>query len=245
MIKKSFFVIYAIGGYLAGIASILYIAGFLIDFAVPKSIVDGETGAVWSAVLIDICLVLGFGLHHSITARTSFKKWWTRIIPAPIERATYLYMTAAMTALLVILWRPVPFAIWSFDVGWVQILFYAAYASVWLMMFAATFHFGHFSFMGLTQVWRRVTGAAPSRGNMTARYLYALVRHPISTGWMIAPWLTPHLTWGHVAFAVGTVAYILIATPFEERDLIDELGDEYENYKRKVPPFVPGIGRKA
>lgn len=239
------YLVYAVGAYLVGLASIAYIVGFLADFAVPKGIGDGVVTPVWSAATINAALVLGFGLHHSITARSSFKRWWTKIIPAPIERATYLYMTALMTGLLVVFWQPIPITVWSVETLWAQAVIYTLYLSVWLMMFSATFHFGHFGFFGLAQAWARFRNARPTSGGMTARYLYALVRHPISLGWMLTPWLTPHLTVGHIVFVGATFIYIMIATPFEEADLIEELGEEYRGYRNRVPAFIPRIGGTA
>ena len=240
--RGTFYLAYAIGAYIIGLASIAYLVGFLVDFGVPKGIGDGAVGPVWTAIAINAGLVFGFGLQHSITARTAFKRWWTQVIPAPIERATYLYMTAIMTGLLVLLWQPIPITIWSVEPLWAQAAIYALYLGVWLMMFSATFHFGHFGFFGLTQAWARFRKAPPASAGMTARYLYALVRHPISLGWMITPWLTPHLTVGHVVFALATLVYILAATPFEEADLIDELGDDYRTYRKRVPAFIPRLG---
>lgn len=243
--RNGFYLVYAVGAYIVGLATIAYIVGFLADVGAPKGIGDGDVAPLWTAAAINIALVFGFGLHHSITARTAFKRWWTKIIPAPIERATYLYMTAAMTALLVIFWQPIPITIWSIEPLWAQGAIYALYLSVWLMMFAATFHFGHFGFFGLAQVWAKLRNAPPKSANMSARYLYALVRHPISLGWMITPWITPHLTVGHAVFAFATFIYILAATPFEEADLIDELGDDYREYKKRVPAFFPRFGGGA
>lgn len=244
MPQKLFFLVYAAFAYVAGSASIAYIIGFLADFLVPKSIVDGPATPIGEAIIIDAGLVLLFGLHHSVTARASFKRWWTKIVPAPIERATYLFMTAAMTALLVVLWRPIPVELWSVDNPALSGAIYAAYGCVWIMMVSATFHFGHFSFFGLTQVWNHLQNRQPTSSGMTERFLYALVRHPISIGWMMAPWLTPNLTLGHVVFAGATMVYILAATPFEEQDLIDEIGDDYRDYRKRTPAFFPRLFSK-
>jgi len=63
---------------------------------------------------------------------------------------------------------------------------------------------------------------------------------------MLAPWLTPHMTVGQLTFAVTTMVYALIATRFEESDLIEELGDRYLEYRKQVPTFIPGLAtRKA
>ncbi len=107
-----FYLLYAAGGYLVGLASLVYLLGFIADVGVPRGISDGEAGGLFVSVLSNFCLVMAFGLHHSITARRSFKRWWTRFVPAPIERATYLYMSALMTGLLVWLWQPIPMVIW-------------------------------------------------------------------------------------------------------------------------------------
>jgi len=239
MIRKSLMLAYALLAYILAIASLAYIMGFLVDFGVPKSISDGKSISIWSAVLIDAGLVGLFGLHHSLTARTSFKRWSTKIIPAPIERATYLYMTTVMTVVLVVFWQPVPVTIWQVQSELGMVFIYLAYIAVWIMMSAATFQFGHFSFFGLTQVWQNFRDMLPKSPNMTARYLYALVRQPISLGWMVAPLIMPHLTLGHTVFAGTTFVYILVATHFEELDLIEEFGDSYRDYRNRVPPFIP------
>ena len=241
MIRNFLMLAYAAGAYILSLASLVYLIGFFADFGVPKGISDGEPSAFWSAVVIDAGLVGLFGLHHSITARSSFKRWWTTIVPEPIERATYLYMTAIMMALLVTQWRPIPITIWHVQLAWAVVSVQVAYLAVWSMMLAATFHFGHFGFFGLAQAWQTFRKSPPDPSSMTARYLYAMVRHPISLGWMITPLIMPHLTVGHVVFAAATLVYILLATPFEEADLIDALGTPYRRYRQRVPAFVPLI----
>ncbi len=231
---------YAGIAYLLALANIAYIVGFLADFGVPKTVNSGGyDGDLWRAVAIDAALVLGFGLHHSITARTAFKRWWTKFVPAHIERATYLYMTAAATALLVIFWQPVPVTLWRVESVPAIIAITALYLAVWGAMFAATFQFGHLGFFGFAQAWRRVRRTPPPETPLASRYLYALIRHPISLGWMLTPCLVPHFTIGQLVFAASATLYVLMATPFEEADLIDELGDAYRRYRERVPAFLP------
>lgn len=235
------YLFYAAFAYLIGLANIAYIVGFLAGFGVPKSIGDGDPVHLWYALSIDIGLILAFGALHSITARRSFKRWWTRFIPTPIERATYLYMTAIATALLVFFWQPIPVEIWRIEQIWARVSIFGVYIATWAMMFSATFHFGHFGFFGIAQAWRNFRARGPAKEALTARYLYAFVRHPISLGWMITPLILPEVTVGHLVFAGSTIVYILIATPFEEADLVAELGDEYRRYKENVPAFVPRV----
>jgi len=239
MLQKTLTLFYAAGGYLVGLASIALIVTFLADLPLPWAIDAGMPRPLWPSVALDLALLWGFGLHHSVTARRWFKRGWTRLIPPDLERATYLYMTAGMTVLLVWLWQPIPATVWHLRDPLGAGLLWAAYLAVWGLMFSATFPIGHLRFFGLAQAWERVTGAPESRGGFTARWLYAVLRHPISLGWMLVPWVTPHMTLGQLVFALGTVPYVLIATIFEEADLVAELGETYRDYARRVPAFLP------
>jgi protein-S-isoprenylcysteine O-methyltransferase Ste14 len=53
--------------------------------------------------------------------------------------------------------------------------------------------------------------------------------------------MTPVMTFAHLLFSVATTAYILLAIQFEERDLVREFGDTYEDYRRNVPMLVPSL----
>ena len=66
-----------------------------------------------------------------------------------------------------------------------------------------------------------------------------LVRHPLYVGWIVAFWATPEMTTGHLFFAIGLTAQILISIPHEERDIEDALGEPYEEYKRRTPMLIP------
>ena len=244
MIQRYSILIYALVAYAIASINLLYIMGFLAELYVPKNITDGTQGDLWTAIFIDVGLLWLFGLHHSITARTWFKKIWTRFIPPPIEKATYLYMTAVMTGLLILFWRPIPITIWQVDNEVLKGTIYAAYLLIWSLMLLATFQFGHFGFFGLKQAWERFRNKKAASASFSARWFYGVVRHPISLCWMIMPWITPHLSVGHVVFALGMTSYILIATPFEEMDLIGELGDKYRHYRKNVPAFIPFARKK-
>lgn len=238
---RIFVLAYAAGGYLVAMASLAYLVGFMLSEVVPKGINDGPTGPVLPAVAVDLALIGLFGLHHSATARTWFKRRWTRVIPPAAERATYLYMTAVATVALVWFWRPIPITIWQVEDVALWSVVVIANLGVWAAMFVSTFPIGHFDFFGLAQAWRRVRGRAAPDGRISTAWLYGLVRHPISLGWITLPWLTPHFTLGQLVFALGVAVYVLIATIHEEADLVDALGDGYRRYRLRVPKFLPRL----
>lgn len=239
--RKSLMLAYAAVAYVLALANIAYIVGFLADYIVPKGINDGTPGALWPSVAINLGLVWLFGLHHSATARRWFKRHWTRIVSPSIERATYLYMTAFATGVLIVFWQPIPVTVWHVETPLFAGLIIAGFLLVFAIMFSATFHFGHLEFFGLAQAWTRFRDREPQPGAFCAKWLYGIIRHPISAGWMIVPWLTPHMTVGQLVFALGTAVYVLVATAFEEADLIAELGETYRKYRRDVPAFLPRL----
>jgi methanethiol S-methyltransferase len=63
-------------------------------------------------------------------------------------------------------------------------------------------------------------------------------------GFFIAFWATPTMTVGHLIFAIATTGYILIALQLEERDLLNRFGQRYQDYRARVPMFLPRPGRK-
>jgi protein-S-isoprenylcysteine O-methyltransferase Ste14 len=105
----------------------------------------------------------------------------------------------------------------------------------------STFQIDHFELFGLRQVVDALRGARDRMQAFKTPFLYRLVRHPLMLGLLLVFWATPHMTAGHLLFAVMTTAYILVGVRFEEKDLVAEFGASYEQYRRRVPMLVPRL----
>ena len=112
--------IYGAASYLLMFVTFLYLFGFLANLWVPKGVDDGVVGSFALALAVNIGLIVLFGVQHSVMARPGFKKWWTSIIPKPIERSTYVLISTVLFILLFWAWQPMTD---QSLFGWLQALY--------------------------------------------------------------------------------------------------------------------------
>ena len=236
---------YGVGVYAVFLGTFLYAIGFIGNLFVPKSIDSTPEGSLGVAVAINMGLLALFALQHSIMARPKFKAWWTRAIPKPIERSTYVLFSSLALILLFWQWRPMGGVIWQVEAPWAVGALVGLYAFGWLTVLVATFLIDHFDLFGLRQVWLHLRGKPYVHSRFVTPGPYKWVRHPLYVGWVIVMWATPVMTIAHLLFALLATAYILVAIQFEERDLIEFHGRDYVEYRKRVPMLVPLSRRGA
>lgn len=213
---------------------------------VPHTIDIGrETGPVVLAVIVDLGLIVLFGAQHSIMARTGFKAWLGRHLPASAERSVYVLLASLVLVLLFWQWRPLPALLWSVESTAALAIGWSVFALGFGTVLLSTFLIDHFDLFGLKQVWRQFTGGPRSAPRFVTPMLYRLVRHPLYLGFILAFWGTPAMSAGHALFAAAMTGYILIAIRLEERDLVRHLGERYVAYRGQVPMLVPRLWRRS
>ncbi|GAB2622805.1 methanethiol S-methyltransferase [Novilysobacter erysipheiresistens] len=238
---RLFAFLYGTANYAVFLLVFLYAIGFVSGVGVPKHVDNGVPTAWPMALAINLVLLSLFAVQHSGMARPAFKRWFTRIVPAPIERSTFVLAANLVLVLLYWQWRPLPMVVWDAEAEAARWLLYGLAALGWLLVLASTFLIDHFDLFGVRQSWRAALGRGPTpAAPFVTRALYRIVRHPIMLGFLIAFWATPTMTVGHLLFASVTTGYILVAVKcLEERDLVAEFGDTYRDYQRRVPMLLP------
>jgi protein-S-isoprenylcysteine O-methyltransferase Ste14 len=242
--KRYLSVGYGAAAYLLFLAAFLYLVAFLGNFWVPRTVDHGLSAPIGQAVLVNMALLGLFGLQHSVMARPGFKARWTRLVAPPIERSTYVMLSNAVLALLYWQWRTMPAVIWEVELPFGRLALWTLFWLGWAIALASTFMISHVDLFGLRQVYLAWRAKPYTDLEFRVRFFYRLVRHPLMVGFIIAFWAVPTMTAGHLLFAIAMTGYILIATQFEERDLVAALGDQYRDYRRQVPMLLP-LGHRA
>ena len=241
--KQLAFLGYGLFCYLAFFGTFTYATGFIGGFGVPKTLDGPQLYSLTSALPINALLLLVFAMQHSIMARKWFKQSWTRVVPSPIERSTYVLLASLALMLLFWQWRPIAIDVWRLDSSsTLAMILRCIFGFGWVLAFVSTILIDHFDLFGLRQVWLHMMGKPYTARGFVTPGPYQFVRHPLYVGWLLVFWMTPTMTLGHLVFALGATAYILFAIPFEERDLIREFGDKYRDYRHRVPMLVPFTG---
>lgn len=256
--QRTLILLFGVIAYLVFLPTFLYLIAFVgnlqatalveslpaLAWLVPYSIDFGRAaGPVVLTVVVNLGLIALFGLQHSVMARSGFKDWLTRMLPKPAERSVYVLIASLVLIVMFWQWRPMPAVVWSVESGLGQAVLWAVFAAGFGLVFVTSYLIDHFDLFGLRQVWSHFRERKPESPAFVTPLFYRVVRHPLYLGFLMAFWATPQMTAGHVLFAAGMTAYILIGIHFEERDLLHYLGEDYRAYRDKVPMLLPVPGR--
>jgi protein-S-isoprenylcysteine O-methyltransferase Ste14 len=195
------------------------------------------------SVLILTVFFVVWALVHSLLASLPCKNWARRVFGAGVDRWYRLAFNAfaAITILpifpmLVFLpdrtlyVAPVP---WRWLMVGGQVLALAGLAGSFLQT-------GLLYFLGLSQLFAQQPAQT---GSLEVRGLYCYVRHPIYSFGILLLWLTPAMTVNLLTVYILTTLYFYVGSLHEERRLLAEFGDAYQDYQQQVPRLIPRPGR--
>jgi len=182
---------------------------------------------------LNVGCLLAFGLQHSGMARQGWKRAWTHIIPARLERSAYAALSGLVLLATALTWQALPGEpLWRAP-PWLVVLPLLAAAGV----VGVNLRFDHRGFFGLRQAWAPDGDAAPERLLIVGPYRF--VRHPLLVCLLGFLWPQPVMPPALLLLNGGLTAYVLLGARLEERDLLRRFGPAYADYRRRVPMFVP------
>src|SRR5262245_1725795 len=92
LMQRWIFFVYGVFCHLLFLVTYACLAAFVGNFLTPISL-DSTPGNSLVDVGLNFLWLGLFALQHSIMARPWFKRLWTRLIPEPIERSTYVLLS--------------------------------------------------------------------------------------------------------------------------------------------------------
>ena len=217
-------------------------AGSLVFFIVSYAwrfggVVPWSAATVSRPTLIDAAMFSLFALHHSLFARSGARAWIARHVAPGLERSVYVWVASILFLLVCWFWRIVPGMAWHVT-GASAITVQLLQASGAVLAVVSAKRFNLLELAGVRQAFSH--GAEPPV--RLDRGPYSLVRHPIYLGWFAMVWGAPVMNGTRLVFAVISCVYLLMAIPFEERDLRRAFGAPYETYIQRVRwRIIPGV----
>ena len=231
---------YGLAAYVVCQAVLLYYVAFSGNLFVSRSVDVGPSAPWPEAVFTDLLLLAMFGVQHSVMARRSFKRWWTRFVPPAVERSTYVVATCAVLIALFWFWIPITTPVlWRVEQPAGVAILWTLFGLGCVVAVVSTFLLDHFELFGLRQVSARMTNRTLPEASFNTPSLYRYVRHPLYLGFLMGLWAIPTMTAGRLLFALGLTAYILVGIAFEERDLLRLFGNRYRAYQEQVGMLFP------
>jgi methanethiol S-methyltransferase len=236
---------YGVAACLAFFGVAVYLVVFMGNISEPPSMRTLPNSGLLEAALVDVGLVGLFALQHLIMARRQFKKWWTQIIPEPVERSTFVLAASLCLVLLFAFWQPIPLVVWEIK-G--RILPSILHASLFVGLILTVYSISliaPFDLLGLRQVYSHFRNEPHIPVPFTATSLYKRVRHPTMLGLLIVLWSTPVMTGDRFILSTGFSIFIFVGIWLEERDLVRDFGPDYIEYRHRTPMLFPFPKRRS
>ena len=190
------------------------------------------------SLILNACLSLVFFIQHSGMIRHSFQQWTARFMDEKYNGALFTIVSSVALLAVVLLWQES-----SYTLGSAQ----GAFRWVLRVAFVTSFVgfnwgircLGSFDTFGVRSIRRSLRGHNTKPPVFMVAGPYRWVRHPLYLFVIIMIWSSPNLTLDRLLFNVLWTAWIVIGAVLEERDLVDQFGDDYRSYQKDVPMLIP------
>ncbi|MGB2896497.1 MAG: isoprenylcysteine carboxylmethyltransferase family protein [Anaerolineales bacterium] len=196
-----------------------------------------------SGPVLTFIAVAAYGALHSLLASNPVKQAFQRALGQTSDRFYRLFfnIVGGLTFLPVLAAAALDPGQTLYHLTWPWVLLTSlcqALAAILLLL--GLLQTDSLHFLGLRQISHP---EASEQSELVINGLYCHVRHPLYSAGLLFIWLTPVMTTSLLALNLGLTLYIVIGSIFEERRLVDQFGQAYRDYQRRVPRLVPRPGR--
>lgn len=220
--------------FVGGLAFLLF---FIFVIFGPLNIIDLRLENV-EIVYLNSALSLIYFFQHSLMVRESIRNRITKIIPEKTFYAFYSIVSGITLISVMLLWQESSYIIMSVSGEYIYLLRILLIVSVFGLMWGIK-SLSEFDPFGRNQIEEYMNNKEEKEMKFVSQGAFKIVRHPFYLFILIMIWSYPTLSIDRLLFVVLWSIWIFVGTILEERDLVNQIGNDYREYKRKVPMLIP------
>jgi methanethiol S-methyltransferase len=189
-------------------------------------------------LFMDAVLSLLFFVQHSVMVRRSFRRNTEKFLPEGYYPAVYAIVSGIVLSIMLLFWQKSSWLLGSASglyYWWFRFMFIASVAGFAWGNRSLSF----FDPLGVKRIFFQMKNKPFKSSPFSVRGPYKLVRHPLYFSLLVMMWAIPDLTADRLLFNVLWTSWIVIGSFLEEKDLVEEFGDDYKEYQRNVPMLLP------
>lgn len=210
-------------------------------FGMSRSL--GTVPAPWNWVA-NAALLAQFPLLHSALLTSRGRRLLGWLAPAgtgtTLAPTTYATIAGLQTLALFALWSPSGVVWWRAQ-GVALVVMLALYTTSWLLL-GWSMHSAGLGLQTGSLGWTALLhGRSPRYPPMPRKGLFRLIRQPIYVTFALTLWTVPIWTPDQLMVALVLTAYCVLGPRFKERRYRRTYGQDFEDYSRRVPYWVPRV----
>ncbi len=182
---------------------------------------------------------------HSALISRSFMGFVTKKFgeASALHRLLYSILSIATLIPVVGLMQNAPNeTLFRFDGMWSVVRWSVLLLSLIIFFFAARRYNQRF-FFGIQQAKDFLQGKPQSQPRFSRGGIHEIVRHPYYIGGIVFLLTYADFTVANTIVRAVFIIYLIIGTFIEEKKLVDERGEQYEDYQKEVPMLIPSLLR--
>ena len=206
----------------------------------------GQLAPPWSFVA-NALLLLQFPIGHSLLLMRRGNAALQRLAPAGLgaglSTTTYVVIASIQVLMLFVLWSPSG-TIWWRAEGLTLVILCCFYALAWLGLLKAIVDAGFALQVGLLGWYALARNIAVRYPPMPQSGLFKICRQPIYVAFTLTLWTVPTWTPDQLAVALVLTFYCLVGPLFKEARFKRRFAEEFGDYQRRVPYWLPRWPRR-
>jgi len=195
-------------------------------------------------MILNTLLSLLFFLQHSGMVRRGFRRHLEYFVPKHYLGAAYTIMSGLVLIVFLVLWQGSDIILFEAQ-GLTEIIMRGFFMLAALGTLWGALALRSADLLGFDAVIRHNKAESPAEKQFTVKGPYRWVRHPLYFLTLVFFWSYPVITSDRLLFNIIWTAWVVAGARLEERELVEDFGDDYRDYQSKVPMLLPRSIRPA